>query len=131
MDRFFPVKKAVETVTLRDLVAAVMFFRCADIFSGKRRQGGLQSSAKECCFFAEAGFGIAAEVIVQSCQTWVSGPLPYFALRTACYTTYCATKTNFQKMVLVVSHLSTRRLKRGLTSEIVKCHRPSPEQTVL
>ena len=38
MDCFFPVKKAVETVTLQDLVAAVMFFRCADIFSGKRRQ---------------------------------------------------------------------------------------------
>ena len=86
MDRFFPVKIPVETVTLQDLVAAVMFFRCANIFSG------LQSSAKECCFFAEAGFGIATEVIVQSCQTWVSRPLPYFALRTACYTTYCATK---------------------------------------
>ena len=35
MDGFFPVKKAVETVTLQDLVAAVMFFRCADIFSGR------------------------------------------------------------------------------------------------
>ena len=34
MDRFFPVKKAVETVTAPDLVAAILFFRCADIFSG-------------------------------------------------------------------------------------------------
>ena len=37
MDRFFPVKKAVETVTAPDLVAAILFFRCADIFSGKRQ----------------------------------------------------------------------------------------------
>ena len=36
MDRFFPVKKAVETVTAPDLVVAILFFRCADIFSGKK-----------------------------------------------------------------------------------------------
>ena len=30
MDRFFPVKKAVETVTAPDLVAAILFFRCAE-----------------------------------------------------------------------------------------------------
>ena len=30
MDRFFPVKKAVETVTVQDLVAAILFFRRAD-----------------------------------------------------------------------------------------------------
>ena len=46
MDRFFPVKKAVETVTLQDPVAAVMFFRCADIFSGKRRQEAYNQAQK-------------------------------------------------------------------------------------
>ena len=60
MDRFSPVKKALETVTLQDLVAAVMFFRCADIFSGKRRQEAYNQTQKSAAFFAEAGFGIAA-----------------------------------------------------------------------
>ena len=79
---------------------------------------------------------------MQSYQTWVSRPLPYFALRITCHPVICgcglqrkvcaeldsqSTKTNFQKMVLVVSHLSTRRLKSGLT-EIGQCHRPSPER---
>ena len=36
MDRFFPVKKAVETVTVQDLIAVILYFRCADIFSEKR-----------------------------------------------------------------------------------------------
>ena len=85
MDRFFPGKKAVETVTLQDLAATVMFCRCADIFSGKRQE--------KC-----------AELDSQS------------------------TQTNFQNMVRVVSHLSTRRLKSGLISEIGQCHRPSPER---
>ena len=43
MDRCFPVKKAVETVTLQDLVAAV-------IFSGKRRQEAYNQAQKSAVF---------------------------------------------------------------------------------
>ena len=50
MDRSFPMKKAVETVTLQDLVAAVMFFRCADIFSGKRRQEAYNQAQTSAAF---------------------------------------------------------------------------------
>ena len=50
MDRFFPVKKAVETVTAPDLVAAILFFRCADIFSGKRRETAYNLAQKSAAF---------------------------------------------------------------------------------
>ena len=50
MDRFFPVKKAVETVTLQALVAAILFFRCADIFSGKQRQTAYNLAQKSAAF---------------------------------------------------------------------------------
>ena len=50
MDRFFPVKKAVETVTVQALVAAILFFRCADIFSGKRRESAYNLAQKSAAF---------------------------------------------------------------------------------
>ena len=30
MDRLFLVKKAVETVTVQDLIATILYFRCAE-----------------------------------------------------------------------------------------------------
>ena len=50
MDRFFPVTKAVETVTVQDLVVAILFFRCADIFSGKRRETAYNLAQKSAAF---------------------------------------------------------------------------------
>ena len=55
MDCFFPVEKAVESVTAQDLIAAILCFRCADIFSGKRLSKGicgvarLTASTPQCC----------------------------------------------------------------------------------
>ena len=50
MDGFFLVKKAVETVTVQDLVAAILFFRCADIFRGKRRETAYNLAQKSAAF---------------------------------------------------------------------------------
>ena len=50
IDRFFPVKRAVENVTVQDLVAAILFFRCADIVIGKRRQTAYNLAQKSAAF---------------------------------------------------------------------------------
>ena len=50
MQRFFPVKKAVETVTVQDLIAAILYFLCADNFSGKKRQEAYNQAQKTAAF---------------------------------------------------------------------------------
>ena len=51
MDRFFPVKTVMETVTFQDLIAAIRYFPCADIFSGKRRGVAYNQAQKTAAFF--------------------------------------------------------------------------------
>ena len=50
MDHFFVVKKAVETFTVQDLIAAILYFQCADIFSGKRREAAYNQTQKTATF---------------------------------------------------------------------------------
>ena len=46
MECFLPVKKAVKTVTVQEIVAAIMYFRCTEAFNGKRREEAYNPAQK-------------------------------------------------------------------------------------
>ena len=46
MDCFFPVKTAVKTATVEDMVAPIIDFRCANAFNGKRSKEAFNQAQK-------------------------------------------------------------------------------------
>ena len=62
MDRF-PMMKAVETVTVQDLIAALLCFWCADIFSGKRREAAYNQAQTAAVFLQKQ--------VLASNQRWI------------------------------------------------------------
>ena len=46
MQRFFLIKKVVGLVTVQDLIAPMLYFRCTNIVSGKKREVAYNQAQK-------------------------------------------------------------------------------------